>query len=259
MGLDELLRQKHLEDMTKAASSAQSDDESVVIIATMDVDNGTDDKVVDFDDKLEDESTNLETEIEDDYIDEVDAELVDELVMEPQVIAEPKVVKPKIAPKKTTVKITKARVDSKFEYDVVQIRSFPKSLLLEAKRCYPEANNQTDAIAAYMYANSGKALDVPAHIKEMVVGKKDETLPNMEKHLDSLSKQVFILTKQLNELSLITGYLAFDRLGFRHDRPKNPASVNLLEPGMESMLTTITDQTKQYQQKKAIKNGRPIK
>lgn len=158
-------------------------------------------------------------------------------------------------------KKSKKSIDDRPQTGTAQIRNFPKSLLAIARAEFPEASNNTDALAAYVLAKSGKTnLDVSDTVVELVKNwDGDKTLENMEKRLSALTTQNAVLLNMLQEMELVTTFIAFDRLGYRQDVASNIRSVDFLENGVTDLMERLREQTKILRKQEAIKNGRPIR
>lgn len=155
----------------------------------------------------------------------------------------------------------KPKVEPGQEKGVAQIRDFPRSLLGLARAEFPEAGTNTEAISAYMLAKSGRIdIPVPDSVKKLVRDwDGDKTAENTEKRLASLTSQVAILLNMVQELQLLVSYIAFDRLGYRQDMPKDIRNIDFLENGMTDLMARVREQTRTLRKQEAIKNGRPIR
>lgn len=151
--------------------------------------------------------------------------------------------------------------DAEKQTGTAQIRDFPRSLLAIARAEFPDATNNTDALAAYLLAKSGRSnLDVPESVSELVKNwEGDKTLENMEKRMNALSGQMAIVMAMLQEMELLTTFIAFDRLGYRQDVATDVRSVDFLESGVTDLMARLREQTKLLRKQDAIKNGRPIR
>lgn len=142
-----------------------------------------------------------------------------------------------------------------------QIRDFPRSLLAIARAEFPDASNNTDALAAYVLAKSGRPnIDVPESVSELVKNwEGDKTLENMERRLSALTTQNAVLLGLMQEMELIMTFIAFDRLGYRQSVASDIRNVDFLENGVTDLLERLREQTKVLRKQEAIKNGRPIR
>ena len=150
---------------------------------------------------------------------------------------------------------------AKPQSSVVQIRDFPRSLMAVARAEFPDATNNSDALAAYLLAKSGRSnLDVPDSVSELVQNwEGDKTLENMEKRISALTGQMAIMLSLLQELELLMTFVTFDRLGYRQDMAADVRSVDFLESGVTDLMARVREQAKQLRKQEAIKNGRPIR
>lgn len=145
--------------------------------------------------------------------------------------------------------------------DFVQIRDFPRSLMSAVRSEFPGANSNIDALAAYVLVKTNAdASTISDEVKQLALEYDgDRTAENIEKRLENLEKQNREMLSLLKELELVVAFLTFDRFGFRQDNPKDVRSVDLLENGVESVLTRIREQATILRKQENIKNGRPIR
>ena len=153
------------------------------------------------------------------------------------------------------------KADAEKQTGTSQIRDFPRVLLAIARAEFPDASNNTDALAAYVLAKSGRAnLDVPESVAELVKNwEGDKTLENMERRLSALTTQNAVLLGLMQEMELIMTFIAFDRLGYRQSVASDIRNVDFLENGVTDLLERLREQTKALRKQEAIKNGRPIR
>lgn len=157
---------------------------------------------------------------------------------------------------KRAVPIRRARIVG----ESVQIRDFPRELMSVARAEFPNAQNNTDALAAYVYAKSGKNLDVPDIVRDLASKwEGDKSIANMEKRITAIERQLFVLMQQIDELLLVSTYVAFDRLGYRKENPKTVRDINFLEVGVGDVRKRLQEQAKQDRKQKEIRDGRPIR
>ena len=166
---------------------------------------------------------------------------------------------PKRSTAKSSGKASKSgKVASKrIRSDDIQIRTFPRELMSMIRSEFPNATNNADALAAYVYIKSGKACAVPDSVKELAESwNGDKSLQNMDDRMTVIERQMRAFSVVLQELELGVSYMMFDRLGFRKDNPKDTRSVALLEDGVAEMMTRLREQTMQYRKQENIKAGR---
>lgn len=161
---------------------------------------------------------------------------------------------------KKSTKKSKSDAD-KQQTGTAQIRDFPRSLLVLARAEFPNASNNTDALAAYVLAKSGRSnLDVPESVAELVKDwNGDKTLENMERRISALTNQVVVLLGLMQEMELLTTFIAFDRLGYRQEVASDIRNVDFLENGVTDLMTRLREQNRALRKQEAIKNGRPIR
>lgn len=147
---------------------------------------------------------------------------------------------------------------SKKESSTTYLRAMPTALVDEARRLFPNASNKTDAVAAYMSFKSGVTEDLTEDQLALVRGfKGEDPVVATNERLSHLEKQMREQNMVLNELELALGFLIFDRLGYRRENANGPADVNLLENGVDTLITRIRQCTGQYVTRENLRNGRP--
>ena len=142
----------------------------------------------------------------------------------------------------------------------VQIRDFPRELMVIARSEFPSSQSNTDALAAYVLAKSGKNADVPDVVRDLVSNwDGDKSIVNMEKRITAIEKQGFILLQTVEEMLLMLSYVTFDRLGYRKENPKSARDVNFLEVGVADLRTRLREQSQQQRNQRAVRDGKPIR
>lgn len=168
---------------------------------------------------------------------------------------EPKPVR-KSQPKKKSEKVVKK---SRSNSDVAQIRDFPKELLAIARSEFPTAMNNTDALAAYVYAKSDGSVPVSDTIKELVLEwDGDHAVEDLSTRVGHLEKKSTEMMQLLEEMELLISYLLFDRMGYRKEQPKSLRSIDMLEnDGAYDIMKRAKEQSRQLRKQRNIDDGRP--
>lgn len=160
--------------------------------------------------------------------------------------------------KKDMTPPARPRKKSKRESSMTYLRAMPTALVNEARRLFPTASNNTDAVAAYISFKSGVTEDLTEDQLALVRGfKGEDPVVTVNERLSSLEKQTKGQNMVLNELELAIGFLIFDRLGYRRESANGPADVNLLENGVDTLIDSIRKYTTQYVTRENQRNGRP--
>lgn len=160
--------------------------------------------------------------------------------------------------KKDMTPPARPRKKSKKESSTTYLRAMPTALVNEARRLFPTAGNNTDAVAAYMAFKSGVTEDLTEDQLELVRGfKGEDPVVTVNERLSSLEKQMKGQNMMLDELELAIGFLIFDRLGYRRESANGPADVNLLENGVDTLIDSLRRYTRQYVTRENQRNGRP--
>jgi hypothetical protein len=160
------------------------------------------------------------------------------------------------AKQKPTVKQKSRRQKS----EVVYLRNVPKSVAGEARRIFPTANNNTDAVAAYIAYKSGvrdgltdtqlELLDTTEVVDPIV--EQNQRIAHIENTMVNMSVM-------MRELETAMSYIIFDRLGFRRENPDAPRQANLNEPGMTEMIERVREMSRQMYQQEKRRKGRPFR
>lgn len=142
----------------------------------------------------------------------------------------------------------------------IYLRNVPNSLVAETRRLFPQANNNTDAVTAYIAYQAG--------IKEGLTSTQLELLENVQvedpiaeqrDRISHIERILATLVNMMRELEIASSYMIFDRLGFRRENPNSPRQTNINEPGMTDMIERIREISQQMRRQENIKKGRPIK
>lgn len=153
-----------------------------------------------------------------------------------------------------------ARVKRKSKRNVTYIRDLPTSLVTEARRLFPSANNNTDAVAAYMAFKSGVMDDLTDEQMALVKSYDGEDpVVSMNERIHNIERSMVSFMAMFQELELTLGFIAYDRLGYRRESADSPRDVNMLENGVDAMVERMRESAKQFRARDAIKNGRPIR
>lgn len=155
-------------------------------------------------------------------------------------------------------KIRNERID-KQRSEFVQIRNFPRDLMAMVRAEFPDAKNQSDALAAYISVKTNfQSSSVSDEVRDLIsTYDGDRTAQNTEKRLSNLERQMREILRYMQESELVLSYLTFDKLGYRRENPKDARSIDFLENGVEAVIARIREQTAQYVKQENIRNGRP--
>ena len=143
----------------------------------------------------------------------------------------------------------------------VRIPEFPRALIQEVRNIYKEATTNSDALAAFTYAQLGNPdLMVSEDVKRLVQGNDaDNTLVNVEQRMRHLEDMLFAMSDRLNELELILSFLVFDRVGFRKEIPNSPYEVNPLEKGVVDVVKKMRESAEKKKKWEQQSEGRPMR
>ena len=164
-----------------------------------------------------------------------------------------------VAPVKPVVKsVAKATKPSN---DAVYIRDIPKALMTVVRSEFPDAQNHTDALCAYIIAHSDIKMNVSDVVSDLVRNRHgDQSLETIEQRLNKMERQLSATGIMLQEIELGVGYVIFDYMGYRiTNAPKNPRDVDLLEHGVKDIVERLREQSKQLRTQDSLSNGRPLR
>lgn len=137
-------------------------------------------------------------------------------------------------------------------------RYIPTVYANEARRLFPNAENVTDALVAYMAIKSGITADLSDKQLELVRDfDGDDPMVSVNDRLTRLENKMNALVAMHNEMELAVAYVLFDRLGFRRETPGNPGNTNLLENGVDELVERMRQCAKQFVDYDRRKHGRP--
>ena len=164
--------------------------------------------------------------------------------------------------KQKKVNIQRKSIQS--DNSTVQLRDFTRSLTLMARQMFPDAQSNTKAVAALMYANRDMNSafdydDVPEDVIELAA--RCDTFRNQEnivRNLQKLDSIVHSLVGGEEVLLYAISYLIYDRLGFRQDSPVNPADTNFNVKGMNYLQDNLMQATARYKKEREYNEGRPL-
>lgn len=148
------------------------------------------------------------------------------------------------------------------------LSQFPSKLLDFVKSeigC--SVNRAEDALAVYIYRQSGGRAPVSDEIKELSQSLPgDKTLQemgqqtqNIDNRMMRMERGIMAQNQLLKELEFALGYVIYDRLGFRQDNPSVPAETKIDGPGLPMVLKSLRSDFKIYSSREAAANGRPYR
>ena len=129
------------------------------------------------------------------------------------------------------------------EPGTVQIRDFPRDVMQTIRDLMPEADSNKEALIAFaLFALS--SLQQPVEVGHLTPRMKDviasyrgdESLAVMDNRLDGIDRTLREL-RELQESTLaLSGYLTFDRLGFRQKNYADVSQVDFAEQGVGELI-----------------------
>lgn len=155
----------------------------------------------------------------------------------------------------------KSKVKSRrIKAEVVYLRDMPKSLVNEARRIFPAANNNTDAVAAYVAYKSGVTNGLnEAQLELLNTTDVIDPIVEQNQRIARIERTITNMFSVMQELEMAMSYMIFDRLGFRRENPDAPRQANLNEPGMMEMIERVREVSKQMRKQESLRKGRPLR
>lgn len=154
----------------------------------------------------------------------------------------------------------KARVGDVAAIKMASVRSLPAELVNEAKRLFPEATNNVDAVAVYMAYKSGISSALNKDQREMLKHVSDaDPIVTLNERIEHIERGMTSMVALMQELELLSTFMVYDRLGFRVETPESPKDVNLNENGMKDMLARIRELARTVRLQEKYSAGRPIR
>lgn len=154
----------------------------------------------------------------------------------------------------------KARVGDVAAIKMASVRSLPAELVNEAKRLFPEATNNVDAVAVYMAYKSGISSALNKDQREMLKHVSDaDPIVTLNERIEHIERGMTSMVALMQELELLSTFMVYDRLGFRVETPESPKDVNLNENGMKDMLARIREVARTVRLQEKYSSGRPIR
>lgn len=158
--------------------------------------------------------------------------------------------------RKPTVKQKSRRQKS----EVVYLRNVPKSVVGEARRIFPTANNNTDAVATYIAYKSGVRDGLTDTQLELLdTTEVADPIVEQNQRIAHIENTMVNMSVMMRELETAMSYIIFDRLGFRRENPDAPRQANLNEPGMTEMIERVREMSRQMYQQEKRRKGRPFR
>lgn len=154
----------------------------------------------------------------------------------------------------------KAMVGDVAAIKMASVRSLPAELVNEAKRLFPEATNNVDAVAVYMAYKSGISSALNKDQREMLKHVSDaDPIVTLNERIEHIERGMTSMVALMQELELLSTFMVYDRLGFRVETPESPKDVNLNENGMKDMLARIRELARTVRLQEKYSAGRPIR
>lgn len=154
----------------------------------------------------------------------------------------------------------KARVGDVAAIKMASVRNLPAELVNEAKRLFPEATNNVDAVTVYMAYKSGISSALNKDQREMLKHVSDaDPIVTLNERIEHIERGMTSMVALMQELELLSTFMVYDRLGFRVETPESPKDVNLNENGMKDMLARIRELARTVRLQEKYSAGRPIR
>lgn len=140
----------------------------------------------------------------------------------------------------------------------------PAKLVTMARGQFPDANNNTEAVAAWMYAKSDKVADVPDSVKQLAATYTGDQMSNLVKDvserlavLDSRTIKMQMLTDgRLQEMWYMVAYLMLERMDAL--AKTHMKDLDLTLPVFESLRADVNAQFRKVRNRQQLQDGRQI-
>lgn len=148
-----------------------------------------------------------------------------------------------------------------------RLPAVPKCLVDIAKRSFPAATRQDDAVAAYIFFREGMPADmeVPQEIADIAMSYtgEDVTVETVkdivERDMLDIKAQNRMLLRKLDTLELALAYMVFEKAGFVREAPMSPDSVRFLEKGINDLIAKLEADGETLRVRRSRQQGRPIR
>ncbi len=140
----------------------------------------------------------------------------------------------------------------------------PSKLVTMARSQFPEASNNTEAVAAWIYAKSDKVMDVPESIKRLAATYTGDQMSNLVKDvserlavLDARTIKMQMLTDgRVQEMWYMLAYLMLERMDALSKTHMKDLDLTL--PIFDTLRAEVNGQFRKVRNRQQIQDGRQV-
>lgn len=145
--------------------------------------------------------------------------------------------------------------------DVLQIPAFPKSLMAMIRSDIPEAQNNSDALAAWVYVKSGRRADVSPEVKELAKKYKgpadEDMLGALLEKVTRIERMSFMSATSSTDLYYMMEWLMLERMAAINS-PRID-TVDFTQPAFDQLRGMLRVKIQQAKNAQQVRDGRPIR
>lgn len=145
--------------------------------------------------------------------------------------------------------------------DVLQIPVFPKSLMAMIRSDIPEAQNNSDALAAWVYVKSGRRADVSPEVKELAKKYKgpadEDMLGALLEKVTRIERMSFMSATSSTDLYYMMEWLMLERMAAINS-PRID-TVDFTQPAFDQLRGMLRVKIQQAKNAQQVRDGRPIR
>lgn len=145
--------------------------------------------------------------------------------------------------------------------DVLQIPAFPKSLMAMIRSDIPEAQNNSDALAAWVYVKSGRRADVSPEVKELAKKYKgpadEDMLGALLEKVTRIERMSFMSATGSTDLYYMMEWLMLERMAAINS-PRID-TVDFTQPAFDQLRSMLRVKIQQAKNAQQVRDGRPIR
>lgn len=146
------------------------------------------------------------------------------------------------------------------------IRGIPKKVVSIMRREFlSEDMNLLDLFMVYTYchASASDRIEIQScmteHQLSLVSGYRGSETEAVQNKLDRILSRLSAMERASVTVEMLSGFVAFDRLGFRNGNPGIPSDVDFMEDGMTDLMEVARRQSASYKKRMGYIEGTPIK
>lgn len=140
----------------------------------------------------------------------------------------------------------------------------PSKLVAMARTQFPDAGNNTEAVAAWIYAKSDKTMDVPDSVKRLAATYTGDQMSNLVKDvserlavLDSRTMKMQMLTDgRVQEMWYMVAYLMLERMDALAKTHMKDLDLSL--PVFETLRSEVNSQFRKVRNRQQLADGRQV-